>query len=78
MANDNDMKRIGGLWLQEKNGRKFLSGKLDERVVIEAGCRLFVFPAKEKKSERSPTHYVCVAPPQEQAQRTDQDDCEVF
>jgi hypothetical protein len=62
MTHDSDMKRIGGLWLQEKNGRKFLSGKLDERVVIEAGCRLFVFAAKERRTDKSPSHYVCVAP----------------
>ena len=77
MANDNDMKRIGSLWLQEKNGRKHLSGKLDERVVIEAGCRLFVFPAKEKKSERSPTHYVCVATA-EARRADDRDESEAF
>lgn len=48
--------RVCGLWLNEsKAGRKFLSGNL-------GFCRVLIFPARERQGEKSPTHYLCLAP----------------
>jgi hypothetical protein len=63
MRTDSDLKRVAGLWVQEKNGRKYLSGKLDERVILEPGMKLFIFAAKERRTEKSPSHNLFVAPP---------------
>jgi hypothetical protein len=38
---------------RRRNGKKFLSGKLNERVVIATGCRLYVFPATERRTTRA-------------------------
>jgi hypothetical protein len=71
MPNDSELKRIGGLWLQQKDGKKYLSGKLDEPITLPAGTRIMVFPARERKSDRSPTHSLLIAPPMSAARRDD-------
>jgi uncharacterized protein (DUF736 family) len=77
MANDSELKRIGGLWISEKNGRKYLSGKLDEPITLPAGMRILIFPARDRKSDKSPTHTLLVAPPTAAARRDDSGDEDV-
>jgi uncharacterized protein (DUF736 family) len=75
---DSDLKRIGGLWLQEKNGKKYLSGKLDEPITLPAGTRILIFPARDRKSDKSPTHSLLIAPPAGAPRDDTRDDGEVF
>ena len=70
MANNGEMKRISGLWIQEGDRRKYMSGTVGERLILEPGMKLFVFPAKERKGDKSPSHYICVAPSQAQRSRS--------
>jgi hypothetical protein len=70
MAKDSDLKRITGLWVKEKNGRKFFAGKVDEKFVLEPGAPIFIFAAKDRKNDKSPSHYLCAAPPEAQRSRS--------
>ena len=46
-----DPNEIGALWLKEKNGHKYLSGKINGEYVV-------VFKVKEKRSDKSPDYRV--------------------
>src|SRR5262249_39568220 len=63
---DTNLRRVCGLWKTERNGRQWLSGKARERIVIEPGETIFIFSVKTKKSDRSPSHEVCIAPARDQ------------
>jgi hypothetical protein len=66
MAKENGsaLERLCGLFTnQTKGGEKYLGGKIDETVTIPAGSRIMIFKAKERRSDRSPTHSLLVAPP---------------
>lgn len=56
-----DPNEIGALWLKEskKNGKKYLSGKIDGRPVV-------IFKVEGKKSEKSPDYRVFLSQPREQ------------
>jgi len=56
-----DPNEIGALWLKtSKNGKEFLSGKIDGRPVV-------VFKVEGKKSDKSPDYRVFLSQPREQA-----------
>lgn len=52
------LKTISGLWLSEKG---HLSAKTRDEIVIPANTTFFVFKAKKREKENSPTHTLCIA-----------------
>lgn len=49
-----DENEIGALWLKVRDGKKWLSGKIDGKSVV-------VFRIKDKKSDRQPDYRVLLA-----------------
>jgi hypothetical protein len=64
MANDNELRRLTGLWQTDKDGKRYLSGTIGEKFILEPGCKILVFEAKQQRTDKSPTHFICVAPPE--------------
>lgn len=54
-----DPNEIGALWIKEKNGKKWLSGKINGQYVV-------VFRIKDKKSEKSPDYRVLLSQKREE------------
>ena len=52
--------KIAALWEKEKNGTTFLSGPLSTT------SRLLIYPNKNRKGERDPTHIVYIMPVERQ------------
>lgn len=50
---------IGALWLKERDGKKWLSGKIDGKSVV-------VFRVKDKKSDKQPDYRVLLAKKKEE------------
>jgi hypothetical protein len=46
---------VTGLWKKDGKQGPYLTGSL-------GNCKLFVFPVKDKVSERSPDYRVCIGP----------------
>ena len=59
-------KTLTGLWESEKG---YLSGKSNEPIAIPANVKLFIFkkPAKDRKTDKHPTHSLCIAVDDEQS-----------
>lgn len=72
---DGKLTKVGALWLQEKAGRKYMSGKLDKELA--AGVRVFVYKNDHKTSEKHPDYTLHAivddefnqAPPEENNER---------
>lgn len=54
-----DPNEIGALWLNERDGKTWLSGKINGQSVV-------VFRIKDKKSEKSPDYRVLLAQKKEE------------
>lgn len=53
---------IGALWLKEKNGKKYLTGKID------GIGQIVVFKNDRKNSEKQPDYRILRSQPREQSQ----------
>ena len=54
-----DENEIGALWLKERDGKKWLSGKIDGKSVV-------VFRNERKNSEKQPDYRVLLAKKKEE------------
>lgn len=54
-----DPNEIGALWIKEKNGKRWMSGKINGQYVV-------VFRIKDKKSEKSPDFRVLLSKKREE------------
>jgi uncharacterized protein (DUF736 family) len=67
------LKNIGVLWKKDKNGKKFLSGTLDNG--IHGDIRIMIFPNEKGKSEKSPDYRIVMATDDaEETRQTSKDD----
>lgn len=68
---DNGMIRLGGVWLQEKNGKKYMSGALTN------SCKILIFKNENKKGQSDPDWILYLAPKEpkqnQPQQKTDDD-----
>jgi hypothetical protein len=48
------LKKVGALWLKEKDGKKFMSGNMEFGVA--AGAQVFVYNNDRKQSEKHPDY----------------------
>jgi hypothetical protein len=54
------LKKIGGLWLNEKDGKKYMSGQANE--AIPAGAKILVFKNTYKEAgDKKPDYTINVA-----------------
>lgn len=51
---DGTFKKVGALWLKEKGGRKYMSGKLE--VELPAGTQVFVYRNDRKTEDKHPDY----------------------
>lgn len=58
------MQKVGAVWMKEKDGKEFLSGKisLDADIVLRDGLSLLLFRPREAR-ERSPNYEVFISKP---------------
>lgn len=71
------LKKIGGLWLAEKAGTKYMRGTLNEAVT--AGAKVFVYRNTYKKEDKHPDYTLHIAvddqpAPEEHSQAPTQED----
>lgn len=62
----NDLVKIGAVWTKKnKKGEMYLSGKMQEDVIIPAGAGLLILPnAYKDEGERRPDYNVLMSPVQ--------------
>ena len=58
------LKKVGAAWVNAEKG--YIRIVMSQGQTLEYGVRAYLFPAKEKKSDRSPDYNLCI--------RTDDDD----
>lgn len=61
------LKKVGGLWLNEKAGKKYFSGKVQED--IPAGSKVFVYRNTYKEEDKHPDYTLHVAVDDDQPRR---------
>jgi uncharacterized protein (DUF736 family) len=64
---DGKLTKVGALWLKEKAGRKYMSGKLD--TAIPAGAQIFVYKNDHKKEDKHPDYTLHAIMPEESAEQ---------
>lgn len=55
------LKKLLGFWVNEKSGRKYMSGKTNQEIVIPAGKRLMIFKNDRKEKENQPDYQLMIA-----------------
>ena len=63
------LKKVGALWLKEKDGSKYMSGKLTEGIA--AGAQVLVYRNKYKKDEKHPDYTLHIIEDDQPAPRDD-------
>lgn len=53
------LKKVGALWLAEKDGKKFMRGTVNESV--PAGSKVFIYKNTYKQEEKHPDYTVHIA-----------------
>ena len=65
------LESIGALWLKEKNGKKFMSGMIEEDKIVfaEGKAGILMYKNDYKKEERHPDYKIFQIVEEEQAPR---------
>jgi uncharacterized protein (DUF736 family) len=53
---DEKLTKIGAFWLKEKNGKKYMSGKIDKPLA--AGATLLVYKNDYKQEDKHPDYTI--------------------
>lgn len=54
MSRDGKLTKVGALWLKEKAGRKYMSGKVE--LALPEGTVLFVYKNDYKEADKHPDY----------------------